>query len=328
MFTLQKDPNRDFRVLNLTDPQLDDGDWAENRKGRKLLEYTVNSLVERTRPDLITVSGDISYGGHETAYKSFGKFLDSFGIPWAFVFGNHDVQGGPEALEKAAELLASGGKSLFEPGERALGCGNYVISIEQNGKPLHALIMMDSHDRREYTDQNGGVCLAWADVSPEQIGWYRERVKELSALGAEESTLIMHIPLYTYHEAAKAAFKEDIDLKAVPPFDGGQKGYFNEGYEDSFGVMYEGVCSYPEDNGFFDVIKECGLTKTVLCGHDHVNSFAVTYKGVRLVYSLKTGMGCYWDPRLNGGTLLTIDNAGKLSAKHVFVDASELEKDY
>ena len=56
MFTLQKDPNRDFRVLNLTDPQLDDGDWAENRKGRKLLEYTVNSLVERTRPDLITVS--------------------------------------------------------------------------------------------------------------------------------------------------------------------------------------------------------------------------------------------------------------------------------
>ena len=325
MFTLQKDPDRDFRVLNLTDPQLDDGDWAESRKGRKLLEYTVNSLVERTHPDLITVSGDISYGGHETAYRGFGAFLNSFGIPWAFVFGNHDSQGGLEENEKAAKILTSYGKCLFEAGDCALGCGNYVISIEQNGKPLHAFIMMDSHDRREYTDQSGGVCLAWSDVSPEQIGWYRDRIKELSASGVKETTLIVHIPLYTYRAAAKAAFKEGLDLKTVPPFDGGQKGFFNEGYEGSFGVMYEDVCSYPEDNGFFDVIKECNSTKTVICGHDHANSFAVTYKGVRLAYSLKTGMGCYWDPRLNGGTLLVIDKDGKLSAEHVFVDVAEFE---
>ncbi len=326
MFTLRKDPDRDFRVLNLTDPQLDDGDWAENRKGRKLLEYTVNALVKRTDPDLITVSGDLSYGGHETAYKSIGAFLDGFGVPWSFVFGNHDGQGGLEELEQAAKILTAGGKSLFEAGDSALGCGNYVITIEQNGVPLHALVMMDSHDRREYIGPDGNACLAYSDVLPGQIEWYRERISELSAAGVKETTLIMHIPLYNYHDAAKAAFKEGIDLKAVPPFDGGQKGFFKEGFEDGFGVMYEDICSYPEDNGFFDVIKACGSTKTVVCGHDHTNSFAVTYEGVRLVYSLKTGMGCYWDSRLNGGTLLTIDGGGKATAKHVFVDVSEFEK--
>ena len=326
MIILKKNPGRDFRVLNLTDPQLDDGDWAENRKGRKLLEYTVKELVKRTGPDLITVSGDLSYGGHETAYKSIGAFLDGFGVPWAFVFGNHDNQGAPETVEKAAKILTAGGKCLFEAGDPALGCGNYVIEIEQNGKPLHALIMMDSHDRREYNDPKGGPCLAWSDVNPGQIGWYRERISELSASDVKETTLIMHIPLYNYHDAAKAAYKEGIDLKAVPPYDGGQKGFFKKGFEDSFGVMYEDICSYPEDNGFFDVIKECGSTKTVVCGHDHTNSFAVTYEGVRLVYSLKTGMGCYWDSRLNGGTLLTIDGNGKATAKHVFVDVEDMVK--
>ena len=326
MFRLKKDPKRDFRILNLTDSQLGDGEWLEDKKEKKIALYTIKELIERTRPDLITHCGDIAYADHASAYKLFAEFMDGFGIPWAFVFGNHDGQGGVEPLKRAAKILTSGGKCLFEEGDIALGCGNYVIEIEEGGKPVHALIFMDSHDRKEYTEKDGKVCLAWSDVDQNQIEWYREEVKALSEAGVKETTLLMHIPLYNYREAARAAFKEGLDLASVPPFDGGQKGCFNAGYEDSFGVMYEDICSYPTDNGFFDVIKECGSTKTVICGHDHVNSFAVTYEGVRLIYSLKTGPGCYWNPRLNGGTLLTIDESGKLTARHVFVDVEDMVK--
>ena len=318
MIILKKDPNRDFRIINLTDPQLSDGEWEEGKQEKNVLERTVKTLVERTCPDLITVSGDIAYSENEIAYRKFAELLDGFDIPWAPVFGNHDIQGGLEPLEKAAKIMTARGKCLFEEGDRSLGFGNYTIVIEQNGKPLHGLLMMDSHDRRDYTGKDGKTGLAWSDVLPEQIIWYRGQVKALSEAGIKESTLIIHIPLYTYREAAKEAFKEGLDQRSIEPFDGMQKGCFNEGYEDSFGVMYEEICSYPEDNGFFDAIKDCGHTKTVLCGHDHVNSFAVTYRGVRLIYSLKTGPGCYWDPRLNGGTLLKIDKSGKLSAEHVF----------
>ena len=99
-----------------------------------------------------------------------------------------------------------------------------------------------------------------------------------------------------------------------------QRDCFNPGYEDSFGVCYEGIASYPADNGFFDLIKELNHTKTVVCGHDHINSFCIKYEGVRLVYSLKTGCGCYWDKRLNGATLLTVNNQGNLTVEHIFAN--------
>ena len=318
---LKKEPERDFRILNLTDTQLSDAEWAEGRFESKLLCETVTTLVEKTKPDLITISGDLAWAGHFESYRHLGRLIDSFDIPWAPVFGNHDNQGGEEKVKKAAEILTEGGKCLLVKGEEGLGWGNYVLGIEEEGRLIHGIILMDSHDRTPYTDENGNTTLGWGDVIPEQLDWYSEKVESLKKFGANESSLILHIPLYAYREAANAAFKKGIDLKAVRPYNGMQKECFNKGYEESFGVCYEGIASYPADNGFFDIIKKHDHTKTVICGHDHINSFAIKYKGVNLIYSLKTGCGCYWDKRLNGATLLCVDSQGKMSAEHVFVKA-------
>ncbi|MBO5744929.1 MAG: metallophosphoesterase [Clostridia bacterium] len=320
MKILNKNFDEDFRILNLTDTQLSDSEWCEGRWESELLCKTITDLVQRTKPHLITISGDIAWAGHFESYKRLARFLDSFNIPWAPVFGNHDNQGGVDKLNKAAEILLQGGNCLLERGDEDLGWGNYVIGIEQNGVVVHGLVMMDSHDRTEYTDENGNTSLAWGDVIPQQLTWYRERISELSKMGASESTLILHIPLYAYRKAASAAYKQEIDLKAVEPYNEMQRDCFNPGYEDSFGVCYEGIASYPADNGFFDLIKELNHTKTVVCGHDHINSFCIKYEGVRLVYSLKTGCGCYWDKRLNGATLLTVNNQGNLTVEHIFAN--------
>ena len=298
--------------------KLSDSEWDEGRKESEILCSTIKNLVEKTKPHLITISGDVAWAGHFESYRRLAAFLDSLGIPWAPVFGNHDNQGGTEKLEKAAKILTTGGNCLLERGDPKLGFGNYLIGISQEGKLIHGLVMMDSHDRTEYTDEQGNTTLAWGDIISEQLPWYREKINILKEMGAFESTLILHIPLYAYRKAAEAAYKEGIDHKSIQPFNGMQKDCFNEGYEDSFGVCYEGIASYPADNGFFDLIKELDHTKTVVCGHDHINSFAIKYEGVRLIYSLKTGCGCYWDSRLNGATLLSIDQDGKLRAEHVF----------
>ena len=319
MKILKKSEDRDFVILNLSDPQLSDSEWKCGRKESRLLRYTVSNLVEQTKPDLITVSGDLAWAGNYISYTKLTKLLDSHKIPWAPVFGNHDIQGGTEALSKAADILCGGKYSLFERGDPALGCGNYVIGIEQDGRLIHGVIMMDSHDRREYVNEKGEKKLEWADLIPEQFPWYREQISRLKEQGAAKSTIILHIPLYTYREAAKAAFKPGFDFKSVSPYNGGQTGCWNEGYEDSFGVMYESISSYPANNGFFDEIIHADHTKTVLCGHDHVNTFSVNYRGVRLMFALKTGSGCYWDQRINGGTVLKINKNGDLSAKHIFI---------
>jgi len=328
MRVLKKAKDRDFIVLNLSDPQLSNQEWQEGRAEGRNLTKTVTCLINKVKPDLITVSGDLAWAGHYESYEHLADLLDSFGIPWAPVFGNHDNQGGAEQVEKAAEILRQRKHCLLERGDPALGYGNYVIGIEEEGHLLHALLLMDSHDRKLRSEEEP---LYWAELIPEQFVWYREQISALKALGAKETSLILHIPLYTYRDAFHAAKKETIDRFDMAPEDGAQVGCWNEGYEDSFGVVFEeevlngypdGICSYPDDNGFFDEILQNDSTKLVLCGHDHINSLSVCYRGVRLMYGLKTGSGCYWDKRLNGGTVLRIDSDGHVSAEHCFYVAN------
>ena len=307
-----------FTVLNFSDPQLGDDEWAEGHPAGQLLRDTVTATVEAVKPDLITVSGDLAWAGHFQSYAHLADLLDGFGIPWAPVFGNHDNQQGPEQVDKAAAIMMERKHCILEKGDPAMGCGNYVIAIREEGRLVHGIIMMDSHDRKPWTDAAGNKHEAWADLDPVQFPWYREQVELLKAGGAAESSVVMHIPLYTYRPAIEAALRSDIDRRAVSPFNGEQGDCWNPGYESSFGVLYEGVSSYPEENGFFDEILASNHTKTVLCGHDHVNTIGVYWQGVLLSFTLKTGCGCYWDPRITGGTVMTVDSDGRMEIRHQF----------
>ncbi len=318
MKILQKQKDKKFTILNLSDPQLSNEEWQEGRTEGKLLKDTLAYLIETCEPDLITVSGDIAWAGALESYANFSDLLDSYGIPWAPVFGNHDNQGGPEMVLKQAEIMQARGTCLMENGDPALGCGNYVIGIEEEGRLIHGILMMDSHDCKRWVDEMGQERNSWAELEPEQFVWYREQLQMLKEKGVGETSIIMHIPLYTYREAFKAALKEGVDPNSVSPYNGEQAGCWNPGYEDSFGVMYEGISSFPKDNGFFDEILAGGSTKTVLVGHDHVNNFGVRYEGVLLAFSMKIGSGCYWDPRINGGTVMTIDSEGHMDVEQVF----------
>ena len=48
----------------------------------------------------------------------------------------------------------------------------------------------------------------------------------------------------------------------------------------------------------------------VFAGHDHVNNYIINYKNVKLIYALKTGIGCYYSAELCGGTVLEISDEG------------------
>ena len=321
MKVLQKQKDQKFTVLHLTDTHLYHDEWV-GEKGAHL-KATVDYLVEQAKPDLITISGDLAWAGQYQSYEDFAAWMESYGIPWAPVFGNHDDQEGYEAVSRAADILLERPHCLLEKGDRALGCGNYVVGIEEEGRLIHGIILMDSHDRKPWIDERGEEHNEWADLIPEQFPWYRRQIDELKAQGATETSLIMHIPIYTYRDAIKAALREDVDARAVPLYNGEQAGCWNQGYEDAFGVYREGICSYPADNGFFEEILAGGTTKTVISGHDHTNTFGVRYRGVRLLYALKTGRGSYHDLRINGGTVLTIDSDGRMETEHCFYASEE-----
>ena len=214
MFTLKKSPDRDFLILNLTDTQLGNEEWDKNHKNFKILTTTIRTLIERERPDLITVSGDLAWAGCTHAYTMLADFLDSFKIPWAPVWGNHDNQNGPESVDAVADMFLAHEYCVYEKGDPALGNGNYVIAVEEDGMAVEGVIMMDSHDRMPYTKEDGTVESEWAKLIPEQLDWYRAQIAELEARGCKDSTMIMHIPIYAYREAWAAAFKDGIDSTA------------------------------------------------------------------------------------------------------------------
>lgn len=316
MNSLQKETNRDFVILNITDTQITAEELQNKSNALTTVCGTTSALVEKVRPDLITVTGDLTYGGSVPVYEFYADFMDTFGIKWTFVWGNHDNQAGIAETRKAESVFASHPLCLFERGDEALGSGNYCIDITENGVPVETLIFIDSHDRVPYGDGT-----AYAKLIPEQLEWYRAQIAASTARGCKESTMFLHIPIYAFNDAYSAAMKDPEYKPYIAESYG--KSIWNEGYTDSFGVKYEKICSHPEDDGVFDTVCELRHTKNIIAGHEHINNFSIPYRGVRLTYALKTGSGCYWNRELNGGTVIKVGSAGVSDIFHVYVDPCE-----
>ena len=76
MKIFQKPQNRDFVILNLSDPQMNGFEWEDGHPYAPIVKYTIDQLIEHNRPDLITVTGDMAYPGQLDSYEIFAQLLD------------------------------------------------------------------------------------------------------------------------------------------------------------------------------------------------------------------------------------------------------------
>ncbi len=327
MFRFAKQPGKDFLILNLTDIQMSDAQWKGSDAAYAVLDHTVRTLIDRVKPDLITVSGDIADNDGQAVYPAFGRYLDGFCIPWCTVWGNHDHNYGiPFLQEVVADYRASCKNFLFEAGQDALGYGNYLITVCVGERPIHALYMIDSHNRSKQPDENGVLRTVNDRLNAAQLVWYRDTALRLRAAGCQHSTVLQHIPIFAYNRAWDAAFDPTRDMTAISVKESYHGDCWREGYRDAFGVRYEQMPlgTYPHDDGVFALIKQLGFTQSYIAGHDHINNFCIPYQGVRLIYATHTGMGGYWHPEQNGGTVIAIADSGSARVYHEYVDVTPL----
>ncbi len=305
---IEKNPSKDFVILNLADIQLT-GEEALGEEGM-LASRTIDRLVEKTAPDLITLTGDNAWD--TTAYRWLVALLDSYGIPWAPVMGNHDGQNTPGEAWCASQFC-NARHCLFRLGPSAMGFGNYIINIRENRRIVHTLFMMDTHSIVENDNINGKKDEGYDNLWPNQLEWYEWAVNGIAVVAGKTvpSTLFIHIPLVEFATAYDEAY--DVDRHC-----------YKEPYvSNSFGTMDEKICCSPQNNGMFALCKRLGSTKNIACGHDHVNDYSIPYQGIRLTYCLKTGKGCYWDEKKNGGTIFLIDSDGGNTVRHEYVDSQQ-----
>ena len=200
--TVEKQKDKEFVILNLADIQICD---LENFFNKSIIHDEITYLVEQTKPDLITLTGDQTWSNENLlSLKSIIKWLDGYKIPYAPVFGNHDY--GNEKNSSVAELnyccdlYESGKYSLFKRGPSNLGTlGNYVVNIVEDGKIYKTLYMLDSGYEDKITDQQ----IAWFE-------WNANGIKEVNGDEYVESMCFMHKPLPEY----RSAFFDYVDGEA------------------------------------------------------------------------------------------------------------------
>lgn len=164
-----------YKILQITDVHI----LNNGKKDAKAFK-TITAMVETTKPDMIMFTGDLtSEKENFTAFKTCCEYLESFNIPWAFVFGNHeglDIKYeeneviDPEKItdrQTLSDYLESLPNCIYEAGDENVdGMGNYYYNVtDDNGKVITSLIMMDSHS---YDEENNG----YDHFHDNQVAWY------------------------------------------------------------------------------------------------------------------------------------------------------------
>lgn len=311
--------DRDLKILHLTDVHFGGG-WMSFKKDRMAIN-TVAAMITAEKPDLVVVTGDISYPvpfqsgtfNNKTSATMFITLMEQLEVPWTVTFGNHDA----EAYSYFSREKVSGFYSdesleycLFSSGpEDVDGYGNHVIHVKNSeGLITQELVFMDSHS---YTDGDiFGIFWKYDNIKQSQVDWYKEKIEEAQKNNPDvKSLLFFHIPLVEYRDAYDELLDNGLEdtenVKLV-------WGEVNE--KEPYIFSGKG-----EDN-LFETVLDLRSTQAMFCGHDHVNNIVMNYKGVDLTYGYSVDylayVGISKQGSQRGCTVITVKPDGSYTQSH------------
>jgi 3',5'-cyclic AMP phosphodiesterase CpdA len=290
-------PDGTFRILQFTDTHIVGDPMADTSYA------CMDSLIKWEKPDLVMLTGDIVYGQPgDSLFDEVMAFLEGKGVPFAFVFGNHEFQVGSDSV-MLSEALRYGNclarNDSFD-GKPLSGNSTYDLQVLSSDGSRTACVIyaFDSHDESPYW-KSYSKDYQYDFIKPDQVEWYCSRSRRYrEANGGEpvKSLAFMHIPLCEVAEAAADSSAYGVSRLDVPA----DKGSF-------VGTFGERVCCSDINSGLFAAMKENGDVKAVFCGHDHDSDFSVMYKGIVLAYGRYSGCASvYFDLGMNGGRVIDL----------------------
>lgn len=293
----------DFRILQLTDLHLSNKD--DLKKQFAFLDLTINEA----NADLIVITGDLFTFGTKSVAKSLFNYLESKNTPWTVVFGNHDEQTYFSVEWMTNYLNKLGGNCKFKDniGDKVFGNCNFAINLVDAGVVKQQIYCLDSN-RYDFSKFK-----SYDYVKESQINWYEEMVTKAKADNAGvtvPSLAFFHIPLQEWEEGYNKAIANDASAKLLD-LPRSQKN--------------EGVASSNTNSGFFNKILELNSTKGCFVGHDHINTYAVDYKGVILGYGVKSTNLMYFNDDLMGGQIIKMNSSQEVSFERFFHTYEEVK---
>lgn len=318
-------PDGDVRILQLSDTQiydstqegnrlnvLEQGKWADLEAN--VFSY-MDAVVSEANPHFIILIGDNVGGEFDAEFKMLDKLiekLDSYGIYWSFVFGNHDRE-----YVDIATLMSHYAQSeyLLYKQNVYLGDSNYTVNIKQNGEYIRTLYLLDTnltYNRLDTEPQLSKI----SGMSSIQLNWLERAVTDIkSKIGNEvPASAYMHVRTSVFDTAAMSKYSisvgDTLELTSANAKDG------------DFGCLHgefgreSDKWATNKENRFLTIIKGAGVD-SVNVGHNHVNNASILYEGIRYTYGLKTSTYDGYQKGELGGTLTTLDGTN-FNIEHIY----------
>lgn len=297
-----------FRILILTDAH------HAPETGKATIR-AIESLIDRTQPDLVFLDGD-NIAGHATKRNCLDMIADiaspmeEWGIPWAHVYGNHDKT--PLFSKQYQQRLYEGyPQCLSQTGPEGLpGVGNYFLPVlDKDGAVAFGIWALDSMQDLGIMDTplpykgdlekdillpqrlSTGSDADW--IRFEQIQWYYNNSIRLEKDNSHKipSVMCFHQPLYEFNAIIRNPKKTSMT-----------------------GECNEKVSCSEVNSGLFAAVLQRADVLGIFCGHDHINTFDGVYCNIHLAYCGSVGYHAYGmkNPdedreRLRGGRIIDID---------------------
>ena len=315
---LRFDENGQFRILIVADTQDIDKPQAETIA---LLE----AELDAAQPDLVVFLGDQIHSptlgdSVERTQKALDAILQPVaerGLKFAVVFGNHDDEGGVSKEEQMAYYQTYPGCLAVAGPEGVTGCGNYNLPVYA-ADGSRALCNLWFFDSGTYAPEGQGK-YAW--VRQDQLDWYLDTCAALT-----EANGGTPLPAYAFqHIIVPEIYDALTEVDAAEKKNGAVEGFSSRSghwYTGDFraGELGEGPCPPDVNGGEFDAWLQGGDITAAFFGHDHVNDFELTYRGIDLVNTNSTGFYIYGDGLDHGARLVTLraDDPGRYETEMLY----------
>jgi len=279
----------DFTILWLTDIHWG---WSEDgtdyEKETIYLRRMIQEAKDKHKPDLMALTGDSFRNASQLQVSELLGIIDSFAIPWAFTYGNHDTETFETYQYFINDQIAKCRNKMFVDvkNDNLTGLANYYIDLTSSSKVVYRLYLIDSN-------AYGGT--GYDVIHPDQL----DHLKKIYSTAIEPvpGLAFFHIPLTEYAAA--------------------YQGYQNGMYEGQ-GDNGEKVCSPYTNNGAYGVLKSINI-KACFCGHDHKNFSDVYYKNEMILsYGVKATDLDYHTEGLFGYKIITLpQNPASFSLENI-----------
>lgn len=253
-----------FKIVQFSDLHLD-----IKSPGAKQSAETVTSVIEREKPQLIVLTGDVvTYPPADEGWEFIASLFGGLGIPWCVTMGNHDGESPVPGItgREIFDFLEGRPGYAGSAGVPVKGTGNFVLEIlgSQTDRIEALVYCMDSGS---YPSDPKFGKYDW--IGFDQIAWYRKTgdfYRSQNGGKPVPSLMFFHIPLPEASRVAGLRTTVGSQMERVP----------------------QGV-----NSGMFGNMLQQGDVTGVFSGHDHDNDYAGIYKDILLSYCRVSGADAY-----------------------------------